>query len=333
MPVQEENQLTGLRKASMLLLALGTSASAQVLKHLSEQEIEKLSAEIVRMRKVDPEMTQAVLDEFERTATTAPSVAGRDFAVQVLDQVLGPEKTKHLLYRAVRTGGNRPFDFLWEADESLVAQLLREEHPQTAALVLINLPPEKAAPILSELPKEAQAQIARAICTMGEVDSDAVKAVEEILESEMLVLGAQAMVASGPKTLVDILNNSARSTERAVLDALRKGDPAIGKQVRGMMFIFEDLNKLEDRSIQLLLREVDQDDLRLALKGADDQIQSLVFRNMSERAADTLREDLELAGSVKQRDTEAAQQRIVSVVRRLLSTGEISLADGEERAA
>jgi len=331
---EKEGKLTGLKKASVLLMALGTDASAQVLKHLTELEIEKLSAEIVRMRQVDPEMIQAVVEEFEQSSASGASLAGKDFAARVLEQVIGPQKTKQMLQRAAGFTGARPFEFLWEAEAPVIARMVKEEHIQIIALVLINLPREKAAAALSEFDKDAQARIARAICAMDEVDAEVIGAIEEVLQTKLASASAEAVVAAGPKTLVEILNNVERSTERAVLDSLKKGDPAIGKQVRSLMFVFEDLARLEDRSIQTILREVDQEDLRLALKGANEKMKELIFRNMSERAAETLKEDLELAGSVKMRAIEAAQQRMASIARRLLATGEIALADSkEERVA
>jgi len=329
---REEGKLTGVKKASVLLMALGTGASAQVLKHLTESEIEKLSAEIVRMRQVDPGMIQAVIEEFERTSSA--SLAGKDFATKVLEQVIGPQKTKQMLQRAAGFSGTRPFEFLWEAEAPVIARMLKQEHIQIIALVLINLPREKAGAVLSEFSKDLQAQIARAICAMDEVDAEVIGAIEEVLQTKLASVSAESVVAAGPKTLVEILDNVERTTERVVLDSLRKGDPAVGKQVRSLLFVFEDLLRLEDRGIQTVLREVDQEDLRLALKGADEKIRELIFRNMSERAAETLKEDLELAGSVKVRDIEAAQQRMAGVARRLLATGEIALADArEERAA
>ena len=331
---QEEGKVTGLKKASVLLMALGTDASAQVLKHLTESEIEKLSAEIVRMRQVDPEMIQAVVEEFERSSASSASLAGKEFAARVLEQVIGPQKTKQMLQRAAGFTGVRPFEFLWEAEARVIARMLKEEHIQIIALVLINLPREKAAAVLSEFDKDTQARIARAVCAMEDVDAEVIGAIEEVLQIKLASASVEAVVAAGPRALVEILNNVERSIERTVLDSLRKGDPAIGKQVRSLMFVFEDLVRLEDRSIQTVLREVDQEDLRLALKGADEKMKELIFRNMSERAAETLKEDLELAGSVKTRDIEAAQQRMASVARRLLATGEIALVDSkEERVA
>ena len=331
MAVQNENIMTGTKKASMLLLALGTTKSAQVLKHLSEQEIEKLSAEIVQMRRVDPVMTQLVIEEFQKTSASGATAAGRDFAARVLDQVLGPEKTKDVLQKAGHTGTNQPFGFLYRADTAVIAELLIDELPQIGSLVLVNLPPEKAASVLSELPVGIQAEIAKGICSMGEVDPEAIPAIEEALKAKIGTVGRKP-ASFGPQTLVRILNNSGRSTERLILDALSKGDPSVGEQVRQMMFVFEDLVRFDDRSLMSILRKIEPEDLQLALRNADDRIKERLFNCMSERAVEMIKEEISLSGPVKARDVEAAQQRITAVVRELLESGEISSADEEEYA-
>lgn len=328
-----EPKLSGLEKASVLLMALGTSASTQVLKHLNEIEIEKLSSEIVKMHQMEPGLVQAVLDEFERmAASVASEAAGKEFASKVLEQVVGPEKAKDMVKKAARGGGStHRFEFLWESETRQIVRMIKQEEPQIIALVLVNLPRDKAAEVLSELDENLKVQVAQIICSLGEVDPDVLVAIEEALEVRLSTMGAEtSSIAAGPKALVEILNNAEQSTERLVLDSLNKSDPSIGEQVRSLMFIFEDILKLEDRSIQLVMREIDQEDLRAALKGADDKVKELVFKNMSERAAETLKEDLELAGNVKVKDIESAQQRIVFVIRRLLKSGEIALVEQQQ---
>ena len=329
MAVQEDLRLTGTKKASMLLLALGTSKSAQVLKHLSESEIERLSTEIVQMQRVDPAQTRSVLEEFERTSIYGTNAAGRDFATRVLDQVLGPEKSKNVLQRATASRNAHPFDFLDGTDNSVVADTISDELPRIGALVLVNLPPERAAGVLSELPGDIQAEIARCICTMGEVDQEAVQAIEEALKVK-LSTESKKTISYGPNTLVQILNNSERSTERLILDALKKGDPSVGAQVRQMIFVFEDLTRIGDKGIQALLRRIDHDDLRLAIMGAGDELKELLYKNMTERAAEMIRDDIETLGSVRIKDIEAAQQRIASIVRRLIASQDISISEAEE---
>ena len=328
--------LKGPEKASLLLMALGTSASAQVFKHLTESEIEKLCAEIVRMREIDRETVEGVLAEFVQTSAGAAQspTAGREFASLVLAQAVGEEDAGRILQKAAHSVGAQPFEFLWETEPAGIVEMLAQEDPQIVALVLTNLPPEKGAAVLSEFPEETQPAIALRICSMEPVERDVLTAIEEALQLRAETSPEQAKVtAGGPKALIDILNNSERSTERIILEGLKQQDAEMGEQVRGMLFIFEDLLKLDDRTVQSVIREIDQEDIRLAVKGADDSIKELVFRNMSERAAEALKEDLELLGQVKVKDVEAAQQRIVGLVRRLLASGEISLAEPEEEQA
>lgn len=336
MAMREPKELSGVEKASVLLMAMGATTSAQVLKHLSESEIERLSAEIIRLRQVEPAIVEGVVADFERACASVKRSGisgGRDFVEQVLEQVVGAEKAGELLQKAGRPSATHRFEFLWEADADVISQMLKEEQPQIVALVLVSLPREKAAAVLSQFDEGVRTRIALNICSMEDVDPEVVAAIEDALHVKLAASSAQVVASAGPKTLVEILNNAGRATERVVLEALQKDEPSFGEQVRGMMFIFEDLPRLDDRTIQSVLREIDQEDLRLALKGADDTIKELIFKNMSERAAETLKEDLELAGAVKVKDIEAAQHRVVSVVRRLLASGEIALVDSEEEMA
>lgn len=327
--------LTGMEKASILLMALGTNLSAEVFKHLSEPEIEKISAQIIKMRDVDPAIISAVVTEFEMmcSSPTDTFLTGKNFAAQALEQAMGKEKATVMLDRAGSGDYAQPFESLLDWDPGKLAQLLSTEHPQVIALVLANIPSEKAASTLCKLDEVLQSEVAHRICIMGEIEPDVLKSVEEALQARLETGGVKSITADGPKVLVDILNNAERSTEKLVLDSLMSEDPTVGDKVRKMMFVYEDLTKLSNRTIQLVLREVDQEDLRMALKGSDEQIQNLVFKNMSERAADMLREDLELVGSVRQKDVEASQQKIVSVVRRLLATGEATIEEATEEAS
>ena len=323
-------ELTGLEKASILLIAMGTEVAAEVFKHLTEPEIERLSAQIIRMQYVDQGVIDAVVAEFEQVRGRVRGTrGGKNFAAQVLEQVVGGEKASELLNRAAIPGYGRPFGSLWDLDVDQLSRILAREHPQVIALVLAHLPPEKAAAILCECSEETQAEVAHRICTMDSIEPDIMRAVEDALQTR-LTSGADVSTESGgPKILVEILNSATRATERNVLDSLTSRDPAVGEQVRSLLFVFEDMPKLEDRTIQSVLREVEQEDLRLALKGASDEIKEIIFKNMSERAADMLKEDLELLSHVRAKDVEAAQQKLVYVVRRLLASGEAVLKGAE----
>ncbi|HPP73933.1 MAG TPA: flagellar motor switch protein FliG [Armatimonadota bacterium] len=332
MSARDIKDLTGLEKASILLVALGTNIAAQVFKHLTESEIERLSAQIIKLENVDRELMDAVIGEFEQLVTNSMAGAqgGKDFAAQVLEQVVGGEKASELLVKAGSPVYNRPFESLWGIDTSHLARMLSKEHPQVAALVLTYLPSEKAAAVLSEFTEELQTEVAHRICMTTEPDPEALAAIEEALQVKASAFTDKPAVTAGPKALVEILNSVTRPTERNVLETLANQDPNVAEEVRSMMFVFEDLPKLEDRTVQVVLREIDQEDLRLALKGADDVLKDLIFKNMSERAAEMLKEDLELITNVRAKDVEAAQQKIVYVVRRLLASGEAMLRNSDD---
>lgn len=331
MAFENSTELSGLEKASMLLLALGTSASAEVFKHLNESEIETLSTEIMKVRNADPDMVGAVLTEFERSFKTEskPGLDGVEFASKVLEQVVGKERADQLISKAANPREINPFAFLQEADPAQIAQLVAGEPAQIVAVILANLPPGIAADILSHINPAVQAKVAIRICSTKDVDAEVVGAIADALRTGLSVSRRRAKSFGGPKTLVEILNRAGRPTERLVLDALKDSDPSTGVQVRSMMFVFEDIVKLSDRCIQVLLRYIDQEALRLAIKGADENVRGLLYRNMSQRSVETMIEDLELMGVVKVREIEAAQQRIAGLARKLLVSGQISLDDGE----
>lgn len=332
MAIRDLRELSGLEKASALLMAMGTNTSAEVLKLLSEQEIEKLSGKIVNMRGTDPGTTGVVLTEFKRARTSdkKPGMGGRDFAAQVLQMAVGEEKASEFLRKAASPSKNRPFEFLWEADSDRVADILGDEPPNIVAVVLANLPPGKSAAVLSKLDESVQAQTAIRICSISEISPEAISAIDEGLRAKVSATQQKSQASIGPKALVDILNNAGRSTERIILAAIKDRNPDLGHRVRSMIFTFDDLVYLDDRSIQVLLREVDQKDLMTALKGADDEMNERFFRNMSERAVEAAKEDMAAMGPVRVRDIEVAQQRIEAVVRELLSCGRIVPAESNE---
>ena len=333
----DPQELNGIEKASLLLMALGATVSAQVFKHLSEGEIERLSTEIVRTRQVEPQVMQAVVDEFHQAyaADLGGLGDGKDFASQVLEQVVGRDKAEELIQKAGGMKRGRVFACLKSVDPGRISAVLGAEHPQIIALVLSHIAPDRAAQVISRLDESVRSEVALRICSTGAVSPDVLEVIDDILSSRLSSTDAAVEVAAGPKILAEILNMAERSTERAVLEVLHESQPEMGEQVRGMMFLFEDLVRLEDRMVQIVLREIDQEDLRTALKGAEDEIKEIIFRNMSERAAEALKEDLELTGAAKARDIESAQQRIVGVVKELLATGKIDLetSEPEEQSA
>lgn len=327
------NQLSGLEKAAILLIGLGEELAAEVMKHLSQDEIERLSTEIARRDHVPPPVQEAVEEEFEQLAMARQYIAqgGIEYARIVLEKAVGRQKAEEILDRVLSSMKIRPFDSLREADPNQLFQFLQKEHPQTIALVLVHLPPQKAAAVLSALPPELQADVAQRIITMDRTTPEVVEQVETLLSRKISTIGALEMApVGGPKSLVDMLNNADRSTEKTILDSLAETNPEMADAVKQLMFVFEDIVKLDNRSMQVVLRHVEPDDLRLALKTASDAVKDAVFRNMSARAAEALREDIEMTGPVRLRDVETAQQRVVAVIRQLEEAGEIIVGRGAE---
>ncbi|GAB6935772.1 flagellar motor switch protein FliG [Calditerricola yamamurae] len=324
-------QLSGLQKAAILLISLGSEVSARVFQHLTEEEIEQLTLEIASMRKVEPELKEAVLAEFQEMARAQAYIeqGGILYAKQVLEQALGEEKALRILNRLTANLQVRPFDTIRKADPGQVLNFIQNEHPQTIALVLSYLQPEQAAVILSALPPTLQADIARRIALMDRASPEVISQVEHILEQKLAANVSQDYLsAGGIEAIVAILNRVDRTTERTILDTLEVEDPDLAEEIRKRMFVFEDIVTLDDRSIQRVIREVDQRDLQLALKVASEEVREAIFRNMSKRMAETFREELEYMGPVRLRDVEEAQSRIVAVIRRLEEAGEVIISRG-----
>ncbi len=315
MSVNTTDNLNGLEKASLLLVAMGTSASAEVFRYLSEEEIEKLSAGIVSMRQVDDGVMKSVVAEFERAASAdiAGSYSGRPQT---------PQSTTR-----------RPFESLSRTEAGQIADLLAEEQPQVIALVLVSLPRSKAAAVLAEFDEETQAELALLICRMEEVDPVVIEAIEQSLKTRLAASLQKTSAKTGAHTLVEILNNASDTTGRAIMNALSQDEPSFAEQIRSRSFTFDDFHRLDSVSMKFVLREVDADDLTTALKAAEDDLRELVMQNLPDQAAQALRESLEAVGPVKVRDIEAAQQRIAGIARHLLAMNIISLPDTKEAAA
>ncbi|WP_374720557.1 flagellar motor switch protein FliG [Parageobacillus toebii] len=323
--------LTGRQKAAILLISLGPDVSASVYKHLSEEEIEKLTLEISNMRQVAADEKEEVLEEFHQIALAQDYIAqgGIAYAKEVLEKALGPEKAMNIINRLTSALMVRPFDFARKADPTQLLNFIQNEHPQTIALILSYLEPAQAGQILSALPQEMQADIARRIALMDSTSPDIINEVEQILERKLSTTVVQDYTqAGGIEAVVEVLNQVDRSTERTILDALEIQDPELAEEIKKRMFVFEDIVTLDNRAIQRVIREVDNNDLMLALKVASDEVKEIVFRNMSTRMAETFKEEMEFMGPVRLRDVEEAQSRIVAVIRRLEEAGEIVIARG-----
>jgi len=327
--------LPGARKAAVLLAALGPARAANVMQQLGPEEIEALSLEMAKLDPVGADTTNSIFGELAVLAQAGAGASGGiAFVREVIIKALGPERAVEILGRLSSRTEQRPFEFLGRAPPERTATLLRSEAPQTVALILSNLPTGLAAGVLARLPEPQQPDIALRIARMGETSAQVVKQVEEVVRQKLSVAGEQEFSASGgTKALAEILNHADRSTERNVLESLASTDQELADEVRAMLFVFEDIVKLEERAIQQVLREADQKDLVLALRGAPENVKETVLTNMSERGAEMLKEEMEIQPPQRKRDIDAAQSRIVAVVRRLEEAGAIVIAsDNEEES-
>ncbi|ESU72154.1 MULTISPECIES: flagellar motor switch protein FliG [Geobacillus] len=328
---ERKGGLSGRQKAAILLISLGPDVSASVYKHLSEEEIEKLTLEISNVRQVTAEQKEEVLEEFRQLALAQDYIAqgGIAYAKEVLEKALGPDKAMQIINRLTSALMVRPFDFARKADPMQLLNFIQNEHPQTIALILSYLEPAQAGQILSALPQEMQADVARRIALMDSTSPEIINEVEQILERRLSATVVQDYTqAGGIEAVVEVLNQVDRSTERTILDALEIQDPELAEEIKKRMFVFEDIVTLDHRAIQRVIREVDNNDLMLALKVASDEVKNIIFRNMSTRMAETFKEEMEYMGPVRLRDVEEAQSRIVAVIRRLEEVGEIVIARG-----
>jgi len=323
--------LTGKQKAAILLISLGPEVSAQIFKHFKDDEIEQLTLEIANIRKVNNDDKDGIITEFHDllVAKEYISSGGIDYAKEVLEKALGNQKALDIIQRLTATLQVKPFDFVRKTDPSQLLNFIQSEHPQTIALIIAYLSPEQAAQILSALPPERQADVARRIAIMDRTSPEVIREIERLLERKLSsVVSEDFTSAGGVGAIVEILNRVDRTTEKTIMESLEIQDPEMAEEIKRRMFVFEDIVQLDDRAIQQILREVDGKDLALALKGASEEVSAKIQRNMSKRAADMLKEDMEFMGPVRLRDVEDSQQRIVNIIRKLEEAGEIIVARG-----
>jgi flagellar motor switch protein FliG len=324
-------QLSGRQKAAILLITLGPDVSAQVFKHLRDDEIEQLTLEIANVRKVDSAEKESILSEFHQICLAQEYLTqgGIAYAKEILEKALGSQKALDILGRLTATLQVRPFDFARKAEPTQILNFIQNENPQTIALVLSYLRPDQSASVLSSLPQEKQADVARRIALMDSTSPDVISQVEKVLEQKLSATVTQDYTnAGGIEAIVQILNGVDRGTERTILDSLEIQDPELAEEIKKRMFVFEDIVNLDNRSIQRIIRDIENADLQLALKVASEEVRDAIFRNMSKRMADTFKEEMEYMGPVRLRDVEEAQTRIVSTIRRLEEAGEIIIARG-----
>jgi len=324
----------GRQKAAVLLITLGAELSAKVLRHMPEDMIEEITLEIANMKRVSPETQDKVTEEFYQLALAQEYLAhgGLEYAREVLDKAMGPQKAMDLLQKLTATLQVRPFEFARKMDPAQILTFIQNEHPQTIALIMAYLLPDQAAAILSALPPDRQADVARRLALMDRTSPDMVHEIERVLERKLASMAGQDYTtAGGVEAVVEVLNRVDRATEKGIIETLEVHSPELADEIKKRMFVFEDIVQLDDRSVQRILRDVDMSkDLPLALKVASDEVKAKIFRNMSKRAVDNLQEDMQYMGPVRLRDVEDAQQRIVAVIRRLEEAGEIIISRGGE---
>ena len=331
MAKKSESGITGLQKAAILLISLGPERSAGLFKHLKEDEIEELTLEIANTRGVTPQVKEEVINEFYEVCLAQQYIAegGIGYAKELLDKALGNEKAMEVIGKLTASLQVKPFEFVRKTEPSQLINFIQDEHPQTIALILSYLSPAQSALIVSALPPDRQADVAKRIAMMDRTSPDVIKEVEKVLESKLASLVNQDYtVIGGVDAVVDILNTVDRGTEKHIMETLEIEEPELADEIRKKMFVFEDVLLLDDRAIQRVLRDVDNNDLEIALKGANEEVQTAIFNNLSKRLATMIKEDMEFMGPVRMKDVEEAQQKIVNIIRKLEDAAEIVISRG-----
>ncbi len=326
-----KENISGVQKAAILLIALGPDKSANVFKHLKEDEIEQLTLEIANTRSVSPAIKDSILDEFYEVCLAQQYIAegGITYAKDLLEKALGAERAKDVIGKLTASLQVRPFEFVRKTDASQLLNFIQDEHPQTIALILSYLSSGQASAIISALAPEKQTDVAKRIAQMDRTSPDVIKEVEKVLEQKLASLVNQDYtIVGGVDSIVDILNTVDRGTEKHIMESLEIEDPELADEIRKKMFVFEDILSLDDRSVQRVLREVDNNELAVALKGSNEEVQNLIFNNLSKRLATMIKEDMDFMGPVRLKDVEEAQQKIVNIIRKLEDSAEIIISRG-----
>ena len=324
-------ELTGVQKAAVLLITLGPEKSASIFKHLKEEEIEELTLEIANTRSISPQEKEDVLNEFYQVCLAQQYIAegGIGYAKELLEKALGEQKAQDVITKLTASLQVRPFEFIRKTDPSQVLNFIQDEHPQTIAMILSYLSPAQSAMILGALTPEKQADVAKRIAMMDRTSPDVIKEVERVLERKLSsLLNQDYTIVGGVDAIVDILNTVDRGTEKHIMESLEIEQPELADEIRKKMFVFEDILLLDDRAIQRVLRDVDNNDLGIALKGANEEVQNVIFKNLSKRLSAMIKEDMEFMGPVRMKDVEEAQQKSVGIIRKLEDSAEIVISRG-----
>ncbi len=323
--------LTGIQKAAILLIALGPEMSATIFKHLKDDEIEQLTLEIANTRSISADLKNDIMDEFYEVCLAQQYIAegGIGYAKDLLDKALGEDRAQEVINRLTASLQVRPFEFVRKADASQLLNFIQDEHPQTIALILSYLPAGQAGSVIGSLPTEIQSDVAKRIASMDRTSPDVIQEVEEILERKLASLVNQDYtIVGGVDAIVSILNSVDRSTEKHIMETLEVEEPELADEIRRKMFVFEDILTLDNRAIQTVLRDVDNNELAIALKNANEEVQNAIFSNLSSRLAAMIKEDMEYMGPVRLKDVEDAQQKIVNIIRKLEDSGDIVISRG-----
>lgn len=333
MPREEEEDdiMPARQKVAILMIALGQETTAEVMKYLTDIEVEQIAQSISELDLVTTEQEDEVLEEFEQLLLAGKYVSqgGIDFARGALEKALGPRKAQAVLDRVTSTTSSG-FYMLRNVDPNQIIPFISKEHPQTIALILSQLDPTQSAGVINGLPEEMQSDVAYRIARMDNISPQILRELEESLAHDLqAILSGQITEIGGPKAVAEILNRTGRSTEKAVLERLDAQDPELAEEVRNQMFVFDDIANLTDREIQMILREVDTKDLAVALKGGSEELQERIFGNVSERVGTMIKEEMQFSGPVRMSDVEEVQLRIVQTVRQLEEAGQVTIVRGD----
>ena len=322
------DRLTGTQKTAILLLALGDKFTTQVFERMDKKEIAKISKAMVEMESVPKEKAEEVLKEFNQSVALGKEMLlGGPDKVRKLLENLDSDTAKYVVDALDLDTGPAPFKELGNVSPKILAQILRNEHPQTLALIIGHLPPENAAELLQNLPSGVRAEVLMRLAKLEAVPEDMLQEVDKVLQSQLIAIGGkEGKKVGGTQSVAEILNAVERSVEEEVMSEIEEESAQLAEEIRELMFVFDDIINLDDRAVREVLKEVSNEDLTLALKTASDELKEKFFSNLSERAANMIREDLEIMGPVKLSEVEAAQQNIVKVVRRLEAEGRIVIA-------
>ncbi len=322
----EQREYKGLTKVAVFLLSIGPELAGTILKTMDRETVEELTREVASLGAVPPKVREQIVDEFFNVALAKQyaSEGGLSYARAILEKALPKDEAARILEQIEHQVQQQPFSFLQKAESESLLTFMQDEHPQTIALILAHLPPGMGSEILAGLAPAKQIEVVARIANMEQTNPEVIREVERGLEQRLAgIMSQRFQKVGGVEAVAEILNRADRATEKGILETLEAEDPDLVEQIRRLMFVFEDILLVNDKGIQALLKEVDNEELALALKTASDEMKQKIFNNMSERAATLIREDMEYMGPVRLSDVEAAQQRIVDIVRRLEDAGEI----------